>query len=677
MRALVALVLLMALPACSRMAVPVDGGDTGTPTPGLSITPSVAALLSIDGATPQLALRARITRPDGSVEDATPEAWWVDDTRIATLEGTSVATLTATALAGGDVTVNARVQDPEMGTLVASATVSIRIERTMPADPSIPPSIIDRFETLPAGEDPFETATIEYPLDGARMPGNVVAPQIHWFAREGAGDGYRIILEGDHVKVTAYAYDDGVRFRAAWTVERAAWRIVADSARSAEITIRVDRLPAGADTIVTGTPVTVWLSEDGLFGTVYYWQVRVDPQASDVLRLDAATGERRSVFGTGPGTCVGCHALTPDGRTLSATLDARDVEWVTAFVDPSSAASPPPDRIPEVQPSYHFLAYSPDGARALASRPTEGEGGEATRLLLVDGADGMPIEATGLPTTDAGYPAWSPDGDWVAWMDGGGDGPRGTRAATRIVAAEVLEGDAFGAPTVLHEGSALEASLEGGTTDSRPTFSPDSMHVVFAHGESSVSATDIGDDPPRAGLYLVSRSGGEPVRLDRGMGREGPVDAFWPVFSPFVTEEPDGQRLFWLAFYSRADYGNRLAGTADTGRRQLWVMAIDPARLAAGEDPSYPPYWLPGQDVLADDIAALWAPTACRPRGDRCTTSSECCSGECAAADPSMPDVLTCEPPVTCRPVGESCDEASDCCDGVCNLGVCGYEVPL
>jgi Tol biopolymer transport system component len=664
---------------CTRGMAPIDAGDAGPTTPGLTIVPADATLLSVDGATPRVALRAIRTANDGSTEAVTPEHWSIGDERIATLTiEADVAWLGATALAGGAVEVLARYTDPDLGVLTASAVVRVRVERTMPPDPSIPASVIDRFHTLPEGNDPFEAAAIAYPLDGARMPGNVVAPEVQWFPREGSGDGYRVVLEGEFVSVTAYAYDDGRRFRASSQVEPAAWRIIADSTRSAELTIRVDRLTPSATAIAMGEPVTVWLSEDGLFGTVYYWQVRTDPQASDVLRLDAASGARRSVFDGESGTCVGCHSLTTDGRRLAATQNGRSFDWVTTFVDPAGSAAPPPDLIDPIEPGYHFLSFSPDGTRALASRATDGEGADGTELVLLDGMSGLPLASTGLPTTPAGYPAWSPDGDWVAWMEGGGDGPRGTTEATRIAVAPVLEDDAFGAAVVVHDGASLDTtSLEGGRTDSRPTWSPDASWIAFAHGDRSVSATEIGESAPRAALYLIAREGGEPVRLERGMGREGPVDAFWPVFSPFVTEEPDGTRLFWLAFYSRADYGNDRAGTADTDRRQLWVMAIDPERTAAGEDPSYPPYWLPGQDVLADDIAALWAPTACRTRGDRCTASSECCSGECAAADPTMPDVLTCEPPTACRRYGESCDQASDCCDGLCTLGVCGYEVPF
>src|SRR5690606_5220131 len=147
----------------------------------------------------------------------------------------------------------------------------------------------------------------------------------------------------------------------------------------------------------------------------------------------------------------------------------------------------------------------------------------------------------------------------------------------------------LGPSVVAHEGLDLEGSLEGGQTDSRPTWSPDSRWIAFAHGTRSISSIDPGGAPPRAGLYLVPREGGAPLRLDRGMGREGPVDAFWPVFSPFVTRDESGGPRFWLAYYSRQPYGNARAGTRGTGRRQLWVMAIDPALAERGEDPSHPP----------------------------------------------------------------------------------------
>jgi hypothetical protein len=669
----------LALSACTTRMEPADGGlgDGAIDLIGLELEPASAMLESVDGSTPSVVFRAYARTLDGARVEVEGATFTVSDERIGVIDGSG--TFVATARAGGEVEVVARAIGAIGAPIEARATVRVRVDVTLPLAPGVPSDLPDRFETYPQADEPFEAASIEYPLDGARMPNNVTAPMVQWHPRQSLGDGFRIVVEGEHVIVRGFTWDDGRTFTSSWPFAPELWRVVADSARGRELTMRVDRIRAGTDRVVLGAPVSIWLSEDGIFGTLFYWQVRVDPQASDVLRLDAASGRRESVFASEPGTCVGCHALSHDGRRLAATTDARATTWVTAVVDTASASAPPPDLFAPLSPAYHFFAFSPDGARILASRAEGTESLGSTRLALLDGATGAPIAgATGLPTGEAGYPAWSPDGEWVAWMDGGGDGTRGTDAATRIAIAPVEGASALGATRVLHEGAALEAgSLEGGRTDSRPTWSPGSDWIAFAHGTRSVSAVSIDGEPPRASLYLVSREGGEAIRLARGMGREGPVDAFWPMFSPFVTEEADGTRHVWLAFYSRQDYGNDRAGTADTGRRQLWVMAIDPARAAAGEDPSYPPYWLGGQETRADNIAAIWAPTACRGLDESCSASSECCSGECAAADPAMPDVLTCRPPIACRRHGESCEVASDCCQGVCNLGVCGYEPPI
>lgn len=644
---------------CTTGTIPDDAGNEALAM--LEIAPMEVELESADGSRPSQTFTA-IGRTANGDEMEVSATFSLSHDRIGSMEG---ATFTASGRTGGEVEVIARAESP-LGPIEARATVRVTIAITVP--PTIPPSIVDRLRGAETIDAPFESVALLYPLEGARMPNNVAAPEVQWSPRGGGGDAYRIELESEHALVRAYAYDDGRTFRSSYAIPSSAWRAIADSARGDAIEVRVDRLPSGGTSLARGEPVTIHLSEDGIFGTLYYWQVRVDPQASDVLRLDAASGERTSVFGEDRGGCVGCHALSHDGRTLAATMDGRATSWVTSIVD--AASDPPEDLVAPIEPAYHFLAFSPDGERILASQVS----GETTSLVLLDG-NAAPIASSGLPAGDAGYPAWSPDGAWIAWMDGGSDGPRGTSSATRIAVAEV-SGDSFDA-SILHDGASLEDSPEGGSTDSRPTWSPDSRFVAFAHGTRSVSAIDLASEAPRAGLYVIAREGGGAIRLDRGMGRQGPVDAFWPVFSPFATEDADGVR-YWLAFYSRMDYGNARAGTAGTGRRQLWVMAIDPARIEAGEDPSDPPYWLPGQDVLADDIAATWAPAACRARDESCSSSSECCSGECAAADPARPDVLTCRPPASCRRYGDSCGEASDCCSGLeCNLGVCGYIPPF
>lgn len=651
-----------------------DGGPTTDA--GLSadlrftIEPTDATLESVDGSTPSVTLSVMAESILGERFEVTPLRWELDHDRVGTID--EDGTFTASGRAGGAVEVRAVL--PTRTPVTVSTTLAVRLDVTVTPDPPVPAERIDELERLPAVEDPFGAVTLLYPLDGARMPNNVRAPDLQWHPIGESGDLFRVVAESEHVTVRAYVLHDGASFRSRYVLDASAFRLVADSAGGREVTFRVDRLASDGEAVIPGAPVTIVLSEDGLFGTLYYWQVRLEPPASDVFRLTAASGERTSVFGsTGSSSdCVGCHTLSHDGRRLAATR-AGVGGWYTTVIDAASETVPPTASLGPLTPAYHALAWSPTGERALASRPLATDRDD-TRLYLLDASDGRELAASGLTSERAGHPTWSPDGRLVAWMEGGGDGPDGTDARTRIAIADVAAGDSFEA-RVLHDGGDLELSPEGGPTDSHPTFSPDSRFVAFAHGTRSISSGASTVERSRSALYLVPIEGGPALRLDRGMGPEGPVDAFWPVFSPFVTEEADGTVLYWLAFYSRQDYGNERAGTRGTHRRQLWLMAIDPALARAGVDPSHPPYWIAGQDTAAEDIAAHWAPTACLEQGERCTASSACCSGLC---EPDEFSELRCVPPAACRREGESCETADDCCgDSECNLNVCGYEPPF
>ncbi|HEY5934335.1 MAG TPA: hypothetical protein VIU61_06870, partial [Kofleriaceae bacterium] len=227
---------------------------------------------------------------------------------------------------------------------------------------------------------------------------------------------------------------------------------------------------------------------------------------------------------------------------------------------------------------------------------------QGTGLRVIDPRTGAAVTTAGvpLPAANASHPAWSPDGTAVAFINNitAGGGPAGwavdyDRGDLQIIPASA--GDTFGAPTDVVAVAQQPAQF---AAPSWPTFSPDSQWIAYGAGIHSRGGSGVTANP--GALFLVNKAGGATVRLDTACG--GALLCYLPNFSPY-----DAGGYYWLVFYSFRDYGNALAGTKGVVRRQMWITAIDKAKLAAGVDSSSVPYWLPDQDVLTDNMSASWA----------------------------------------------------------------------
>jgi hypothetical protein len=298
--------------------------------------------------------------------------------------------------------------------------------------------------------------------------------------------------------------------------------------------------------------------------------------------------------------------------------------------------------------AWYFAAFNPDGSRVLMTDPSQ-------HSHVLDGATGTEITTL----RDGTHPAWSPDGRQITLVLHADDAWNPTQGDLATIS---VTGDTFGAAGSLHDGADLASAPEGGGLDAYPSYSPDSSFVAFQHGTHTlVSAADA-----HGALYLVSSAGGAPIRLDHAsIG-----DAYYPNFTPFITSVNEIDRTYWLLHYSPRDYGNAHAGTRGTHRRQIWVSAI---HLGAGGDPSFAPYWLPGQEVGQQNASAYWAPLPCRNTGGLCQGDGQCCSGSCNAS------MGMCEPPPMCRHEGDTCNTTAECCTtGLsCVGGACVPNVPF
>jgi hypothetical protein len=261
-----------------------------------------------------------------------------------------------------------------------------------------------------------------------------------------------------------------------------------------------------------------------------------------------------------------------------------------------------------------------------------------------------------VPTNNVAHPSWSPDGKTVAFISNvsGWTSSASFTGGDLTTVSVDSKTDIFSNLQVIHQGASLASSdPAGGNADCFPTWTPDSKYLVFDHTSNT---RGTGMTRLDSSLYIMPpRPGATPTRLAIASDSAGHPQSHYPNVSPFTSGG-----YYWIVFYSTRDYGNAQAGTAGTGRPQLWVTAVS-SSYDGIRDPSQVPYWLPGQDVAHQNADAVWAASACRATGASCSTTSDCCSGACEPGDGGF----VCVPPSTCRPEGASCSMDSDCCDGI------------
>lgn len=635
----------------------LDGGGTdGRPdfdgripvAVSIAIMPASPTITVIDGAVTTVDLEIVATYDDGSTRPITTGFWSADVPPLGAIDR-DTGVYTASGAIAGTTTV-----EVDAISMTATTTVTVRVERTV-LGTDVPGDAPTRFGATGA-TDPASEVSLLYPLEGTVFPENVRAADLQWATDRGAaGDIFRVRTETTGVRVDAYVLHSGGGFGSHWLPDAATWRVIAESAPEATVTMTVDRWIAASSTHVAGVARHVRFADATIRGAIYYW----DLGAGRIVRI-AGDGSGLESFLPNPPArtsdgrrCVACHAVSHDGTRMAAELwdggDASAIFDLTVDL----TGDPAPTLVAPGITSFLTATFSPDNGRLIGNAGNE--------LFLIDGATGSRIVAggAGLPATGSANPAWSPDGMHIAYVSNT-DGTWAVdyrRGDLSII--DVTGPDTFAAPrTILSSPPSVVA---------RPSWSPTSGFVAFQFGEYSRAFEDHGDGTHtrRNATIRMSSPDGTSV-YDLGALNGTGTNNYYPTFSPF-----DEGGYFWLAFFSTRSYGNEVVGTGTTERRQLWVAAID-STPTGGLDASSAPYWLPQQTVTSDNMAAFWAPEACRADGRTCATSGECCSGFCRDTG-SGP---VCVPPdiVECSHDGEACRDDGDCCEGegaTCVANVC------
>lgn len=548
------------------------------------------ATLTYTGAPLQLEYTAIGHYADGHTAPI-PDAVFALDAEGALLGNINAAQFEATGAAAGKGGVLAQSGSIVGGTSVAVVIHPVRI------GPGVPANGEDNFpDNPPTGPN---SPTVLYPLEGAVMPASVKSPDAQWEGPNAAGDLYRVRITAGQFATVDTILAAGTGFKLDNQVSDTDWRMLVKSAGSGPITFEIAHWNQ-ASSAAAAAPRTVRIVQADVTGAIYYWNLG----QGQMERIDSngrapAIPKPPSQPSTGS-RCVACHTVSHDGRYLSGSLWGGGLQGgVFDMSDPAiQTADPAPTLSPVVESSTYtqlFSTFNQDATRLMIN--------VGTGLSVVDPRTGaaVPTAGTPLPSANAAHPAWSPDGSTVAFINhitvGGGAASWAVdydRGDLQVLPASA--GDTFGAPTNLVAAAQVDPAF---AAPSWPTFSPDSQWIAYGAGTNSRGAS--GAIPYPGSLFLVNKAGGTTQRLDVACGNLRLC--YLPNFSPY-----DVGGYYWLVFYSFREYGNALAGTKGVVRRQMWITAIDKAKLAqGGVDASSVAYWVGDQDVSTNNMSAFWA----------------------------------------------------------------------
>jgi hypothetical protein len=595
MRVMRFLISLLFIAACGGHGGGDDGSGSLDGLVSLAVTPADQTLV-IRQSQPAISdYTAMATFDDGRVEDIS--ALVAFELAEATLGSFQARELTTTAHKGGQTQVVATA-----GAITGSTGVTIRLEQTysdpdsmLPADPSAP---------FGSAADPGRAPALVYPNDGVLVPPNLGKLELHF--RPGAGNTlFELTFSSAVLELKVYLRcTQPLNGGCIYLPDAQVWSWIAESHRGAgPVTWRVRGTDDAGTGVGTSGDFAMRFAPDDVTGGIYYWTTT----KKAIMRYDFASttqtvAEQFIDSGMTGGTCVGCHALSRDGKKMVAEAGGQN-DGRILLLDVATKTPLVPFGSTE---KSNFESWAPDGSAFVGVYADNG----ATNfnLMLFDGTTAAvteTIEAGGTATNPTNHPDWSPLGDRIAFIN---VGVKNTlqmmyNGEIRTVAKS---GATWQAPSVL-------VPRAPGKNRYYPAFGPDGNMLVF--NESTCNSGNTGgecngDTDPSAKLYAINAiTGGTPTALDRANApgvADGSTTALtnsFPKWNPFVFKATSGGgRLAWVTFSSTRKYGLRSPPGNGT---LLWMAAVD-LDAPAGTDPSFFAFALPFQDIATSNHIAQW-----------------------------------------------------------------------
>jgi hypothetical protein len=522
-----------------------------------------------------------------------------------------------------------------------------------------------------------------YPFEGTVFPRGLLSPVLQWNSTSPAAEGVYIRMTSKRFE---YRGCFGPNAASQLPIPQTAWETATAKSEGVNDPLRVE-LTTLQGGVAEGPAAETWTIALASLKSTLYYNTYNSPQVGNngtVMRLLAGAQQPQAfmtVAGVSPvGPCVSCHSVSANGsRMIAASHFYPAGPYTSASHDVKSFPGPNPPVLAGNLEEAAFAAIYPDGSRFMTtgtpstttmfpfpngpSNVVGMVGPKTSRLFDTD--TGQQLAAPGWDVEYAKMPMFSPDGKKIAFNH---------HEASNGHSLAVMDFDA----STNTFSNLVEIFRDAARFPGWPMFTPDSKSVVFVLGnvDDYVSAHPARLWVAQSDLYVVDIATKFYTPLARANGFSGP-NTYLPYpgrdehyeFFPTVSPVAAGG-YFWLFFTSRRNYGNTIVGdVGEPKSKKIWVSALK-IGAPASTDPSYPAFYLPGQELESGNIRAFATLEPCKADGESCNVGIDCCCGAC--------DQGLCGCPDGCSNIDEKCETSADCCEAgvVCIGGFCALPAP-